>query len=156
MEKLLANLRADFPALSFVSGSRFAWSPASNQVMYREDPLVDDASTWALLHEVGHALLEHNNYQTDFELLQLEIAAWNKAKGISKRYGHQVDSEHIEDCLDTYRDWLYQRSTCPACTACSLQIDSKTYCCFNCDTSWEVSKSRLCRAYRRKQKEVLV
>jgi len=157
LQGLLASLRSDFPSLSFAPGARFAWSPTTNQVLYRNDVTADDTpAIWALFHELGHALLGHNDYGSDFELLRLEASAWRRAETIAKQYDHSIDNEHVQDCLDTYRDWLYQRSTCPTCTACSLQIDQKTYCCFNCGTSWQVSKSRLCRAYRRKQKEILV
>lgn len=157
MKPLLSKLRRDFPAISFVPGPRFVWSPAANQVLYKKSASEDDTTViWALLHEVGHAVLGHGKYGSDFELVLLESAAWHQAEGLAKRYGHQIDPEHIQDCLDTYRDWLYQRSTCPTCTVTSLQTDSKTYTCFNCSTSWRVSKSRLCRAYRRKQKEILV
>jgi len=157
MQELLLNLQSDFPSLSFAPGTRFAWSPATNQVVYKNDVTANDRpAIWALFHELGHALLGHNDYSSDFELLRLEASAWEKAETIAKRYNHQIEAEHIQDCLDTYREWLYQRSTCPTCISCSLQIDPKTYCCFNCGGSWQVSKSRLCRAYRRKQKEILL
>jgi hypothetical protein len=56
--------------------------------------------------------------------------------------------------LDTYRDWLYKRSICPTCTAkCLQQGDFVHYRCFNCHTTWRVTASRFCRAYRR-QKDV--
>jgi len=157
MDGILNNLRLNFPALAFRPGSRFTWSPKTGNIIYKEDSVsTDKIAVWSLLHEVGHALLSHNSYQSDFELLGLEIAAWDKAQELAPVYGVKIDADHVQDCLDTYRDWLYQRSTCPTCTSCSLQLDSKTYCCFNCGGSWQVSASRLCRPYRRKQKEVLI
>lgn len=157
MDKLLKKLRIAYPKLNFVPGSRFTWSPKTNQIIYKKDTVAtDNVAVWSLLHEVGHALLGHNTYKSDFELLALEVAAWHKAEQLATDYSHTIDEEHIQDCLDTYRDWLYQRSTCPTCTSCSLQIDDKTYCCFNCGGTWRVSASRHCRPYRRKQKEVLL
>ncbi len=157
MDALLAKLQTHFPALSFRPGMRFSWSPANRHVIYNETANKgDEAAIWALLHEVGHALLDHNRYSSDFELVSMELAAWKRAEKLAKEYGHNIDPGHIQDCLDTYRDWLYQRSTCPTCTSCSLQIDDHTYCCFNCGGTWRVSRSRLCRAYRRKQKELLI
>jgi len=157
MDTLLAKLQTHFPNLTFQPGVRFSWSPVNNQVIYNKTADKDDVvAVWALLHEVGHGLLGHNRYHSDFELVSMELAAWQQAEKLAKRYGYSIDSEHIQDCLDTYRDWLYQRSTCPTCTSCSLQIDEHTYCCFNCGGTWRVSRSRLCRAYRRKQKEILV
>ncbi len=155
MDTLLKTIKKNHPNLEFVSGPRFSWSPAKNQVIYKSDD-ASDVGIWSLLHELGHALLGHKNFKSDFELLSLEAAAWYKAEELAEKYDHIIDKDHVEDCLDTYRDWLYQRSTCPYCTSCSLQIDQKTYACFNCGGTWRVSGSRLCRAYRRKQKEVLV
>lgn len=153
MESLLASLRSQFPVLDFQPGATFSWSPASKQVIYKEsvDPS-DEIANWSLLHEAGHALLDHNSYDTDFQLLLMEVSAWGKAKELAKKFKLTIDESHIQDCLDTYRDWLYQRSTCPNCTVCSLQKDRNTYQCFNCATVWHVSASRMCRPYRRKQK----
>lgn len=157
MDTILAQLKARFPALSFEPGMRFTWSPKTQSVIYDITVSADDTvAVWSLCHEVGHALLAHNSYKSDFELLKMEAEAWERAHSLALEHNYTIDVNHIEDCLDTYRDWLYQRSTCPVCTSCSLQTDEKTYCCFNCGTSWRVSTSRLCRAYRRKQKEILI
>lgn len=151
MSSLLTQLREDFPNLHFQAAESFYWSPKKSTVHYVQPGLSEDVNAWSLLHEVGHALLEHQTFTTDFDLLMLEVSAWEKAKSLGNTYKYKIDPDHIQDCLDTYRDWLYQRSTCPNCTNCSLQIDSDTYSCFNCNGSWHVSRSRKCRTYRRKQ-----
>lgn len=153
MEKLLEKLRLDFPQLTFREDKAFCWSPRDNVIAYTLNKRSSRLSTWSLLHEVGHALLNHQAYQSDFELLSLEVAAWGKAQEIGPEYGVRIDPEHIQDCLDTYRDWLHRRSTCPKCDTCSLQQDARTYRCFNCGASWYVSSSRLCRPYRRHAKK---
>jgi hypothetical protein len=79
---------------------------------------------------------------------------WEKAKQLAESLNYTIDPDHIQDCLDTYRDWLYQRSTCPTCTNCSLQTNSRTYACFNCGTNWNVSSSRMCRPYRKLAKAI--
>ena len=150
MIELLRELKLAYPAINFVTGPVFSWSPKTCQVIYKEAALGDELAAWSLFHEVGHALLEHNDYFSDFQLLLLEVAAWEKAKSLAKSFNYSIDPDHIQDCLDTYRDWLYQRSTCPTCTNCSLQTNSKTYQCFKCGTIWRVSSSRMCRPYRRK------
>lgn len=147
MQNLLSQLAEDFPRLEFVSGSQFKWSPADKTIIYTD--VSSEQSVWALFHELAHALLGHRSYMTDIELLFMEVAAWDKAKTIAKSYGHAIDEEHIQDCLDTYRDWLDQRSTCPACANKSLQQTPEEYRCFNCQTVWGVSSSRFCRPYRR-------
>lgn len=152
MDTLLNKLSKDFPKIHFESGNTFIWSPKRQAIMYKNLPTSNSAAVWSLLHELGHALLAHNSFDSDFELLLMESAAWDKAQELAKRYQMSIDPSHIQDCLDTYRDWLYQRSTCPGCTSCSLQTDSRTYECFNCGTTWQVSQSRMCRPYRRLQK----
>lgn len=149
MSELLAQLKIDYPGIKFVESASFYWSPKLQTVHYADSELDISPNAWSLLHELGHALLRHQDYTTDFDLLQLEIAAWEKAVTIAKKYTYIIDPNHIQDCLDTYRDWLYLRSTCPTCMNCSLQIDSRTYSCFNCNTNWHVSRSRQCRTYRK-------
>jgi predicted RNA-binding Zn-ribbon protein involved in translation (DUF1610 family) len=145
MEKLLERVRPLYPALSFIEGDAFSWSPSSKTITYA---LGGTQKTWSLLHELAHANLGHISYKTDFELLLLEVAAWEKAKELAKAYSIKIDEERIQDCIDTYRDWLYQRSSCPSCDSTSLQHNAVTYQCFNCGTSWTVTASRFCRPYR--------
>jgi hypothetical protein len=149
MHELIAELKSRFPGLNFKAGSQFCWSPETNEIIYNDSSKAKH-DIWSLLHETGHALLKHTTYKADFELIKLEIAAWAKAKEISHKFGIEIDEDHIEDSLDTYRDWLYKRSICPNCTAkCLQQDDYVHYRCFNCHTKWRVSPSRFCRAYRR-------
>lgn len=149
MEKLIAELRRSYPRLSFMPGRQFYWSPETGDIFYQENASGQRA-TWSLLHETGHALLSHKNYKADFELLRLEVAAWERARRLAADVGITIDEDHIQDCLDTYRDWLYKRSICPKCTTkCLQQGDFVHYRCFNCHTVWRVTASRFCRAYRR-------
>lgn len=154
MHKLLNSLKTDYPNLVFMPSKTFYWSPRQKVIHYAEDQLGNEVAGWSLLHELSHAILEHQSFNSDFELLLLEVAAWEKAEALSVKYGQKIDPDHIQDCIDTYRDWLYQRSTCPNCTSCSLQTDVHTYQCHNCKTNWQVSSSRLCRPYRRKTNAV--
>jgi hypothetical protein len=148
MQALLTRLQERFPELVFTAGKQFCWSPESHEVFYKTTAKGAKA-TWSLLHETGHALLEHTTYRADFELVRLEIAAWDRARGLAEEFGIEIDEDHIEDCLDTYRDWLYKRSICPTCTAkCLQQDDIVHYRCFNCHTVWKVTANRFCRAYR--------
>jgi hypothetical protein len=148
MDKLIARLQSKFPALRFTPGKQFCWSPETGEIFYKAKARGKQA-TWSLLHETGHALLEHHGYKADFELLRLEAAAWERAHALAADLGLAIDEDHVQDCLDTYRDWLYKRSICPSCTTkCLQQGDFVHYRCFNCHTVWRVTASRFCRAYR--------
>lgn len=151
MDNFLTVLQKDFPELSFVKSDSYYWSPRNNRIYYRSSDSSLEA-TWPLLHEIGHAQLGHQRYTTDFNLLTLEIEAWEHAKQLSKKYNHEISENHIQDCLDTYRNWLHKRSTCPKCISNSLQINTDIYRCFNCNNEWRVSASRKCRTYRKIQK----
>jgi hypothetical protein len=149
MVKVIKRLKKVLPDVNFVSGDNFLWSPASRTITYHKSPIEDKIATWSLLHETGHATLGHESYDSDIDLLLMEVAAWEKAKQLAKQLDISIDDDHIQDCLDTYRDWLYQRSTCPRCGLVSLQTSSSEYECLNCDCVWKVSSSRFCRPYRR-------
>jgi hypothetical protein len=149
MKKLLERLQADYPGIRFTRGEAFFWSPKDKSVTYASVSAQPLIARWSLLHEVSHGILGHMSYKSDFELMELEVAAWHKAQELGKQYDVEIDPEHIQDCLDTYRDWLHRRSTCPTCGTVSLQKDSETYNCFNCRTTWRVSSSRFCRPYRK-------
>lgn len=153
MDKLLSKLQRDFPAINFRAGEAFTWSPKDTTVVFVDEPINDTQAKWSLLHEVGHGLLEHQTYATDFELVRLEAAAWERAVTLARTYKIKIDQDHIQDCLDTYRDWLHQRSACPTCRTTCLQRSMTIYSCYNCNTEWRVSRSRLCRPYRRLQIE---
>lgn len=150
MVTLLKLLSKSFPEISFTKGSCFYWSPSDKVVYYA--PIKQEKDSWTLLHETSHGILGHTNYGSDFELLKLEREAWEKAKYLAKDYNIIIDENHIEDCLDTYRDWLHKRSLCPKCDVKSLQSSDNTYGCLNCGTTWRVSGSRLCRPYRMQHK----
>jgi hypothetical protein len=144
---LITSLKHDFPAYLFSPGKEFLWSPEKQAISYI--PNSDDQAS--LLHELAHAILKHATYNRDVELLELERAAWQYALDhLATLYNVSVPSEQVEDSLDTYRDWLHARSTCPACGATGLQIKKNEYKCIACHEKWRVNDARLCalRRYR--------
>lgn len=138
------QLKHDYPDLTFQEGEKEHWSPKTKTIFF-------DASRpcFDLLHELAHALLQHYSYKTDFELLKLESEAWSLAVKIGKKYNIHINEDHVQNCLDTYRDWLHQRSACPSCGTHVLQQNSSSYYCFNCSSTWQVSSGRFVRPYRR-------
>lgn len=148
MDAIVSKLKYIIPDINFVAGNSFSWSPSKKTISYPASAKSKEAASWSLLHETGHASLKHTTYDTDLELLLMEVAAWQEAQTIGLRVGVTIDEDHIQNCLDTYRDWLHRRSTCPRCGVVSLQISRGGYSCHNCSMKWHVSSSRFCRPYR--------
>lgn len=148
-EQLIKQVASDYPQFKFKAGRQEHWSPHTNTITYEPDA---PHLKYGLLHELAHALLGHDSYHSDFELLKLESQAWQKAAKIGQKYGVKIDDEHIQNCLDTYRDWLHRRSKCPSCGIHALQQNARSYRCFNCGEVWQVSSGRFARSYRRKVK----
>jgi len=150
LDGLLGQIAADYPDLEFIESAHFSWHAGKKHVSYKKTGQNTLHNIFALFHELGHAILEHKDFTHDIQLLQLEVAAWQKAREVASHYSVTIDEDYIEDCLDTYRDWLHLRATCPTCFARSLQASQHRYRCHNCQTEWSVTRSRLCRPYRLK------
>jgi hypothetical protein len=148
MQSLILKLESKFPNITFRADTRFYWSPEKYEVAYKANAK-NKSANWSLLHETSHALLNHSSYRNDFELVEMEVAAWERAKELANElYIGTIDENHIQDCLDTYRDWLHKRCLCPQCGNRSFQQDTEHYSCHNCSTTWHVTPSRFCRSYR--------
>ncbi|HUC89930.1 MAG TPA: hypothetical protein VMR45_03945 [Patescibacteria group bacterium] len=146
MELLVHKLQAAYPQFSFIVGKTPCWSPRINKICYAPD---QPNSISSLLHELAHATLQHKKYANDIDLLRKEVDAWDEAQKLAAQYGLALDDNHIQNCIDTYRDWLHKRSICPACNNSGIQeSDPNSYRCINCSQSWQVSNSRFCRPYR--------
>ena len=145
MSSLLQRLANDYPQFQFVQSDRARWN-ASEQTIYYTN---DQPQT---LHELGHALLGHNTYRQDVELIQIERAAWVKAQQLAPRYGLSIDNDTVEEALDSYRDWLHSRSKCPRCRQTGWQDSHDlTYHCPNCQCVWRASDGRQTRMRRIRQ-----
>ncbi|HEX9679775.1 MAG TPA: ImmA/IrrE family metallo-endopeptidase [Candidatus Saccharimonadales bacterium] len=145
MVKRLSN---DYAQFNFSAASQFSWSPSTNTINYPVSALRSQSGMWSLLHELGHAILGHTDYASDLELLKIERAAWDEAQKIAANYAILIDYDHVENCMDTYREWLIKRSRCPVCSNTSLQLDINHYSCFNCGSEWRVPRSQACRITR--------
>lgn len=145
---LLKRVIQDYPMIDFHSCDNFCWSPKKQQICFNKNSLANNKGNWTLLHELGHAIAGHNNYIYDLELIEIESSAWTIAQELAETYNIQIDQNYIQNCLDSYRDWLHLRSTCPKCNFLNIQITPIIYRCINCEHHWQVSSSKLCRPYR--------
>lgn len=146
---LINELRSRYPNIQFLEHKTFMWQPEENAIYFDPNRIGSKQGHWSLLHEIGHALARHTHFETDLELIKLEMQAWRFARQVAASLKMKIDENHIEDCLDTYRDWLHQRSRCPDCSQINPQSEARRYACFNCRTTWKVSGSQLCSARSR-------
>lgn len=142
---LIHELERDYPQFSFIRGDDFQWSPHTRSITYQAKGTVEE-----LLHEVGHALIGHATYSRDIELLRMEREAWSTAEKLAPHYKLSIDSAVIEAALDSYRDWLHARSTCPTCSATGLEVKKHHYRCPACLGEWQVNEARICGLRRHK------
>lgn len=147
MTNLLQQLQQDFKNIKFVQGKTDAWSPKTKEIYYSL-PI----SKYSLLHELGHALDKHVTYKLDIQLLKLEADAWQKARQIAQKYNLKIPQKYINDCMNTYKDWLLSRSKCPNCDLVGLQSSKDLqYGCCNCFLNWSVPFEAKCLVRRIKK-----
>ncbi len=145
------RLKQNYSQLEFRPSDKFYWSPQDRVIYYslEESSKSDKEKIWTLLHETAHALLEHQDFGSDFELILLESQAWQKTVQLSNFFGaEEIDEDFIQDCIDTYRNWQYRRSKCPNCSSGGIQVNRQEYHCVGCMRYWRVSRQRFCRVYR--------
>ncbi len=126
----LAKVRGDYPEVKFVAGKRFSFRPPRTVVFCDES---DDTAPLLLLHELGHFLTGRFDFKTEVERLKIEVMAWEKAKELAPLYGVFVDEDLIENELDSYRDFLHQKSRCPLCGLTRFQTPDSVFHCPKCD-----------------------
>ena len=124
------NLKRRYKNLTFKTGPRFSFRPPKTFILGPEDtPNFELLS----LHELGHALSNKYDYQTDIERLKIERLAWENAKNLCSEFGVSYDEEFVETELDSYRDWLHTKSKCPKCHLTRYQTPDGHYHCPHCD-----------------------
>ena len=122
-DSFASKLQSDFKEFTFRTGTKFAFRFPKTITLGPEEPFYELLA----LHELSHALLKHKGFKTDVERLKMENQAWDKAKELAKNYNIEVDEDFIQDQLDTYRDWLHQKSRCPSCGLTRFQDSDGVY-----------------------------
>lgn len=143
---LLRTLAHDFNQYTFRQGDTFMWSSSTSTIYHA--PITAWQNIWSLLHEIAHAELNHTTYRLDVDLVNYEMRAWEYASAhLAPQYKLQIDNNYIQDHIDTYREWLHSRSTCPECGQNGIQTQN-TYRCINCRCLWRANDARLCALRR--------
>jgi hypothetical protein len=141
---LIKKLKVDYPQFSFIKGASFSWSHSESTIYYAD---TDDDLAY-LFHELSHALLGHTSYDRDIQLMAMEREAWDYTIKLAPKYDVAISNDMVQSTLDTYRDWLHKRSTCPKCTANGLQTAKRTYKCLACGHIWYVNDAKTCALRR--------
>lgn len=149
IDSLLSRLATDFPDIVFREANSFSWAPSTQTITFtRTEP----HSVERLLHELGHAQLDHTTYDRDIDLIGMERDAWQLARtDFLETYSVPISTDVVEDHMDTYREWLHARSTCPYCSATGLQTGKNMYKCLACLKTWQVNEARVCALRRYKK-----
>lgn len=142
---------AAFSQYRFLPAGFFSYDAADDIINY--DPVRVKTTTGkvSLLHEISHCKLGHFHYQTDLELLMMEVAAWHYTRVLASEQGIKLNEAYIQDCIDSYDTWIEKRGCCPLCdNFCIEQEQNNQYQCFVCNTRWQVSSEPQQRIMRRK------
>ena len=135
--EFVEKLRKDFPQFNFEESDDFYWSKKENTIFFEPE-----SSNFHLLilHELAHALLGHEDFWLDIELLKMESEAWEFVQNnLVSQYGFCFSSN------------LAKRSLCPKCKLNGFQQKDLTYKCPACGTIWQNNDSRF-KSLRRKIK----
>lgn len=143
INSVLPRLIAHFPDLTFTPSDYFSWQPTTHTVLFAASGTLTE-----LLHEIGHAQAHHTGYARDIELLRYEREAWDQAEQIATLLDTPLDQTLVEDHLDSYRDWMHQRSQCVACGETGIETARHRYQCVTCGTTWRVNDARRCQLRR--------
>lgn len=142
------RLKNDYKSFHFEAGDTFEWNPVESIIVYDVD---DPYSDSRLLHEVSHAILKHQSYERDIDLIAMERDAWQYARmELAPYYDTLIEGDIIHRDMNTYRDWLHNRSTCPYCGSNGIQTKKIQYQCVTCRKSWQVNEARTCSLRRYK------
>ena len=129
MDALIEQIKKDYPNLTFKDGKKFSFRPPKTITIGPKEPNME----LLLLHELGHATLGHADYKTHIDRLKMESEAWERAKELAQRYNIEYDEDLAQNELDTYRNWLHQKSSCPICGLTRFQTPDSKYHCPRCE-----------------------
>ena len=131
----LDTIKHAYPTFSFRPGPKFLFRPPKS-IYYQE---MDDNYRLLLLHELSHALLGHFSYEKSLERLQIERDAWEKTRELCEKHSVAFDESVAESELDTYRDWVHQKTLCKTCGLTCLEVSPESLYCPFCQKTFKRS-----------------
>lgn len=131
---LLEKIKLDYPNVKFISSDFFSYSFSNQSINLN---LNDINLPTLLLHELAHYCLKHKMFKYDIELLDMERKAWEYASNtLAPKYKVAINTECKEESIESYRNWIYERSKCPNCQSTGFQNKDASYTCIDCNTTW--------------------
>ncbi len=131
----LKELQENYPNFVFKPGHKFLFRPKKT-IYYIE---ANDNFRLLLLHELAHALLEHFSFDRSLERLEIERDAWEKTQKLCVIYNIPFDEKLAESELNTYRDWVHQKTLCKTCGLTCLEVSSESLYCPFCQKTYKRS-----------------
>jgi hypothetical protein len=131
---------ASYPEQKFLPAGYFAYDASDDVINYDPVMLKTIDGKLALLHEICHAVLGHFHYRFDFELFAMEMDAWNLTRKLASKHQLSINEAYINECMESYQEWLTKRGTCPKCDEFNMQSVPNQFKCYRCHTRWKVSE----------------
>ena len=141
---ILSSLKNKYPQFSFKQSDDFSWSFIDKTIFF---DIKSDNLSILLIHELSHALLGHDQYENDIQLIIMERQAWDYAIKLAATFNIEIPDNIIQSNLDSYRNWLHKRSTCPKCHTTGVQSHD-IYKCLACNHHWRVNQAKKCSLRR--------
>ena len=129
----LETLKTVYPSFTFKPGRKFLFRPKKT-ILYLES---NENFRLLLLHELAHALLGHFSFDRSLERLQIERDAWEKTRELCDLHSVPFNESLAEAELNTYRDWVHQKTLCKTCGATCLEVNSESLFCPNCQKTYK-------------------
>lgn len=129
----LESLKKTYPDFTFRPGRKFLFRPKTS-IYYLE---ANNNFRLLLLHELAHALLGHFSYKKSLERLKIERDAWEKTRELCKTHSVPFDEDLAEAELNTYRDWVHQKTLCKVCGSTCLEVSSESLFCPFCQKEYK-------------------
>jgi len=129
----LKMLKTTYPDFSFKPGHKFVFRPKKT-ICYIE---ANDNFRMLLLHELAHAILGHFSFDRSLERLEIERDAWEKTRELCAIYDVPFDENLAESELNSYRDWVHQKTLCKTCGLTCLEVSSESLYCPSCQKTYK-------------------
>ena len=125
-----------YPDFNYKQSKLFSWYSAEKRICFvkcNKKCNKDDKpciNFYKVAHELGHALLNHQDYKTKIELNRMELDAWAEAEKIVSKFGkYKIPGDIIDEAMGSYVNNANQDE----CPNCELSLIAGV--CINCSVT---------------------